>query len=117
VPSPSCSPTSTAAGDPPALLIIVVSIAGAVGAMILQRYVIIVGTAFGGAWTLLVGALEIAANRGAVRAAASGDVWVLYPFSPGGGAPQAWTLAAWIVLGLIGLAVQLAFTGKAKRRK
>src|SRR5262249_52303553 len=39
-------------GDPPATLVIVLAIFGAVGAMLLQRYVIIVATAFGGAWTL-----------------------------------------------------------------
>jgi hypothetical protein len=108
--------TQARAGDPPALLIVAVSIAGAVGAMLLQRYVIIVGTAFGGAWTMVVGALEIAANRGAVRAAAAGDVWILYPFSPGGGPARAWTIIAWVVLGILGITAQLAFTGTKKRK-
>src|SRR5882762_8520869 len=42
-------------GDPPAIAVILLAIAGSIGAMLLQRYVIIVATAFGGAWTLVVG--------------------------------------------------------------
>ena len=47
---------SSAAADPPALLIVGAAVAGAIAAMFLQRYVIVVGTAFGGAWTIVVGA-------------------------------------------------------------
>src|SRR5688500_18324088 len=43
--------------DPHFLVIVLFSIAGAVGSMYLQRYFIIVGTGFGGAWTLIVGAM------------------------------------------------------------
>jgi uncharacterized protein DUF4203 len=97
--------------DPPALLIIAASIAAAIGAMMLQRYVIVVGTAFGGAWTAIVGALTLVEGR-VVRAAAREDVWILYPFSPGG--ESNWTLIVWVVLGLIGMTVQLAVTGRKK---
>ena len=69
-------------GDPPAAAIIVLAVLGAVGAMVLQRYVIIVATAFGGAWTMLLGALAIA-DRGAERASRVGDVWILYPTTHG----------------------------------
>ena len=41
-------------GDPPAVTVIVLAVIGAIGAMLLQRYVIIVATAFGGAWTIIV---------------------------------------------------------------
>jgi hypothetical protein len=99
------------AGDPPALIIIIVSIAGALGAMVLQRYVIIAGTAFGGAWTLIVGASNLLAARGVVKATAATDVWILYPTSVPG---ERWAPIAWIVLGLIGLAVQLGITSKKK---
>ena len=51
--------------------------------MMLQRYVIIVATAFGGAWTMIVGGLAVAGDRGAARAAAAGDVWILYPTDAG----------------------------------
>ena len=39
-------------GDPPALVVVLLSVLGSIAAMILQRYVIIVATAFGGAWTV-----------------------------------------------------------------
>jgi Domain of unknown function (DUF4203) len=64
-------------GDPPALAVILLSIAGAVGAMLLQRYVIVIATAFGGAWTIIVGGLAAAGDRSAARAASAGDVWIL----------------------------------------
>jgi uncharacterized protein DUF4203 len=98
-------------GDPPAAAIIVLAILGAIGAMLLQRYVIVVATAFGGAWMLLVGALAIA-DRGAERVSRVGDVWILYPTSVGPG--RAWVPVAWIVLGVVGTIVQLGITGKRR---
>jgi hypothetical protein len=100
------------AGDPPAVVVIVLSILGSIGAMLLQRYVIIVATAFGGAWTVIVGALAIAGDRGAARAASAGDVWILYPMTPAPG--RGWVPIAWVVLGLIGTGVQLGVTGKKR---
>ena len=98
-------------GDPPAALVIVLAVLGAIGAMALQRYVIIVATAFGGAWTMLVGAAALMGQRG-TPGARSADVWILYPFSP---APDArWLPIAWIAIGLLGTAVQLSVT--ARRR-
>jgi hypothetical protein len=97
--------------DPPAVLIVLMSVCGAVGAMLLQRYVIIVGTAFGGAWTVVLGASSLIGRSGP-RVAASPEVWILYPLSPGPG--QRWLLIAWVALGLIGTAVQLAVTAKKK---
>jgi hypothetical protein len=98
-------------GDPPVALLVALALAGAVGAMLLQRYVIIVSTAFGGAWTVIVGALAIA-SHGAERASRVGDVWILYPMTPATGA--GWVPVAWIVLGVIGTAVQLGITGKKR---
>jgi hypothetical protein len=99
--------------DPPAAVIVIASIAGAVGAMMLQRYVTIVGTAFAGAWMTTVGSLAAVDNiatKGAMRAA--GSVWILYPLSP---APeQRWELMALVAVGLIGTAVQLAVTGRRR---
>ena len=99
-------------GEPPPVLVIVLSIVGSLGAMVLQRYVIIVATAFGGAWTVIVGALAIAGDRGAARAAAAGNVWILYPMTPAQG--QRWVPVAWIALGLIGTGVQLGLTGRKR---
>ena len=99
------------AGDPPAALVIGLAILGAVGAMLLQRYVIIVATAFAGAWTLIVGAVTMAAPA-AERASRLGDVWILYPTAPAPGA--SWVPIAWIALGLVGTGVQLGVTGKKR---
>ena len=49
---------------------------GATAAMYLQRYFIIVFTAFGGAWTLIVGVMALLGDRTALAAAAAGDVWL-----------------------------------------
>jgi hypothetical protein len=104
--------TTTQAGDPPALLIIGLAVVGAVGAMVLQRYVIIFSTAFGGAWTLMLGTMAIASERAATpRAARAPDVWILYPTLDRGGG---WMLLVWIALGLLGTGVQLGITGRKK---
>ena len=103
--------SQAATTDPPAAVIIVASIVGAIVAMVLQRYVIVVGTAFAGAWLMVVGAVALAAsvpNRGA----ASSGVWILYPMTPAPGQP--WVLVAWIVGGLFGTAIQLSFGGRKK---
>jgi Domain of unknown function (DUF4203) len=97
-------------GDPPAVAVVVLSIVGSIGAMFLQRYVIIVATAFGGAWTVIVGGMAVAADRGTAQAASGHSVWILYPTTPAPG--QMWVLVAWIVLGLIGTGVQLGVTGR-----
>jgi len=85
---------------------------GAIGAMILQRYVIIVSTAFAGAWTILLGAMAYI-ERSSPAARPRGDnVFILYPTTPTDGA--AWIPIAWVVLGLVGTVVQLAVTGKKR---
>jgi len=104
------------AGDraPNVFVVIFLSALGAALAMYLQRYFIIVGTAFGGAWTIIVGAMAALGDTRAMKAAASGDVWVAYPLNPAPG--QKWVPIAWIVLGLIGTAVQMRITGGDKGR-
>lgn len=99
-------------GDPPAVAIIVVSVAGAVASTVLQRYVVIVGTAFGGAWTMIVGAVNLMAARASTRPA--DDVWILYPMTLG--PEQRWMVIAWLVLGLIGTGIQLRGGRKKKSR-
>jgi hypothetical protein len=100
-------------GDPPAIVVILLAISGSVAAMLLQRYVIIVATAFGGAWTVIVGGLAVSGDRSAARAASAGDVWILYPMTPAPG--QRWVPIAWIALGLVGTGVQLGITGRKRR--
>jgi Domain of unknown function (DUF4203) len=100
------------AGDPPVGLVIVLAVLGAIGAMFLQRYMIIVSTAFGGAWSIIVGAVALSAAPTAERAAGSADVWILYPMTPAPG--QGWVPIAWIALGVLGAAVQLGVTGRKR---
>jgi hypothetical protein len=96
--------------DPNPVLVILATVAGAVAAMALQRYVIIVATAFGGAWTALVGAISVVGNR----AAQVTDGFVLYPLR----VPQGheWMWFGWIVLGGIGAAVQFSSRQKTAKR-
>jgi hypothetical protein len=96
-------------GDPHPFVVVLFSVAGALLATWLQRYVIILGTAFGGAWTILVGALAMLGDRTAMAAAAAGDIWVAYPMNPAPGKP--WVPYAWILLGLVGTLVQMFVTG------
>jgi hypothetical protein len=99
-------------GDPPAMMVIGLSIFGAIGAMLLQRYVIIVSTAFAGAWTVIVGGVAVAAGRGAARPPSAAEVWIPYPLTPAPG--QRWVPLVWVVLGLIGTGVQLAITARKR---
>lgn len=101
-------------GEPPVIGVIVASIAGALAAMMLQRYVIIVGTAIAGSWTMIVGAVNALATRGITRGASPSEVWILYPTSA-----QDAPWAPWAFLGLTiaGIAVQLGAAGGKGRRK
>jgi hypothetical protein len=104
-----------ASGEPPPFLIVLVAaIVGAIGSMYLQRYFIIVGTAFGGAWTMILGTLALLGDGPAQAAAAAGNVWVIYPLNPAPG--QAWLPYAWVILGIAGAATQLGWTGGEKGR-
>jgi hypothetical protein len=96
-------------GDPHPFVVVLFSVAGALLATWLQRYVIILGTAFAGAWTILVGALALLGDKTALNAAAAGDIWVAYPMTPAPG--QRWVPYAWLVLGLVGTLVQMFVTG------
>jgi hypothetical protein len=105
---------SSGGRDPRVLVVIVCAVIGAVAATYLQRYFIIVSTAFGGAWTMIVGAMALVGDRTALSAATSGDVWVAYPLNPAPG--QTWVVYLWFFLGLLGAGVQLGITGGEKGR-
>ena len=81
--------------------------------MLLQRYVIIVATAFGGAWTMVVGGMAMAGDAAAMRATAHRQRLDSLSVTPMPG--QRWVPVAWMALGLVGTAVQLGITGKKKR--
>jgi Domain of unknown function (DUF4203) len=99
--------------EPHIVIVILFSIAGALAALALQRYVIITATAFGGAWTTIVGALALVGDKLAVEAAARNNVWLAYPMNPAPG--QRWVIVAWLGLGLVGVIVQLGITAKGKK--
>jgi hypothetical protein len=104
--------TQVSPTEPPAIVIVVFAILGTIAALILQRYVIIVGTAFSGAWTLIVGALALLGDRAPARGRGGSDVWILYPLNPRPG--ERWVVVAWIALALIGTGVQLGLTGRRR---
>jgi len=99
-------------GDPPALIVIIAALIGAALAMVVQRYVIIVGTAFGGAWTMIVGLMNALSPRGVTRLSSATEVWILYTQST---ADERWAPIAWLILGVIGVVVQLGITSGRKR--
>ena len=96
--------------EPHAFAVILAAVAGAASAMALQRYVIIIATAFAGGWTMLWAAMNLADSTGAV--AQRPPVWMVYPLdlSPG----RRWIVAAWAAIGLLGVFAQLRFTARAR---
>jgi uncharacterized protein DUF4203 len=102
--------TQASTGDPPLLLVGLAAVAGAVAALMLQRYMIIAGTAFGGAWTMIIGAINVLASRRIIQGGSPTEVWILYPTSIG---DYRWAPVAWMILGALGTAVQLG-TGKKR---
>jgi hypothetical protein len=93
------------------LPVIVLSIAGALVALAMQRYVIIISTAFIGAQLVVVGAAGLM-GHGAAEATVR-SVYRVYPIDP---LPATkWDLVAWVILGFAGLVVQLAVTAKGRK--
>ncbi len=96
--------------DPHAFVVILAAVAGAAAAMALQRYVIIIATAFAGGWTMLWGAINVMETSGNLTRLPA--VWMPYPLdlSPG----RRWVLATWAAIGLLGVFVQLRFTARSR---
>jgi hypothetical protein len=88
--------------------VIIFAVIGAIGALAVQRHVIIVATAFAGAQTAVVGAAELM-TRGATT---SRSTFHVYPFDPLPG--TRWDLVAFVVLAALGLVVQLRTSSKRK---
>lgn len=95
--------------EPPMLAIGAVALAGAVLAYVVQRYVIVIGTAFAGAWTLVLGIGSLLSAPGIVQRSSETEVWILYPTTPPYGTVG---VVGWVLLGLVGTAVQLGRTGR-----
>jgi hypothetical protein len=98
--------------EPGILIVILFSVGGALAALALQRYVVIVSTSFGGAQTALLGGAALMGDPGAARAATRA-VFSVYPLDP---LPNTyWDAGIALALGLAGLIVQLAVTAKGKK--
>jgi hypothetical protein len=100
--------------EPHIVVVIVLAIAGALVALRLQRYVIIVATAFGGAQTVVVGAAALMGSRAAAATAARA-IYTVYPLNPMPG--TALDAVAAVVLGLAGIVVQLMVTSRNTGKK
>ena len=103
-------------GEPNPFVVILACVLGALASMSVQRYVIVFGTAFAGAWTALAGVLLLTGNKFVQAAATKGD-WLAYPLNP---APdQRWVVWAWLVTGVVGTVVQLRLgqAGSSSRQR
>ncbi len=98
-------------GEPPTVVLVIVCVLGALGALSVARYVVIFGTALGGAWTAIFGGLAVAGNSAAKHAVAGSGTWILYPLDP---MPNYWWIVpAWLAMSLLGAVVQLATSKKS----
>lgn len=103
---------SLAHAEPPFWAVMIAAILGALGALAITRYMIIVGTAFGGAWMLIIGGMALFGDHAAAKAASAGSTWIVYPLDP---APGVWWMwMAWFALGVTGAVVQLFTKGKKR---
>ncbi len=100
---------------PPTLVLVIVCVVGALVALSLARWVVILGTAIAGSWTLIVAGLALRGDPAAVRAAQAGDVWIFYPLGQTG--EQVWQIALWFALTVAGVVVQIATTRRGTRRR
>ncbi len=103
------------ADDPHVLVVILFAIVGAFAALLFQRYVIVVSTAFAGAWTSIVGGLALMGDAEAIAAVGTLSGWVSFPLDRA--ATQRGVLVAWLAVGLVGVAVQLIKTGRGKGKR
>ena len=90
--------------EPPAMLVVACTIAGALIALSVQRYVIVVGTAFGGAWLLVMGALGLWHREAVTGLGNAATGWQAYPLRPAPG--ESWVLVVWLLLAVAGLIAQ-----------
>jgi len=103
-------------GDPPTFLLVGMAVLGALGALKVARYVVVIGTALAGSWTLIVGGLALAGDRVGAMTVTSENIWVVYGAGP---LPTSWWVTGtWVVLATLGAVVQMSTTSKGgKARK
>jgi len=101
-------------GEPGVLVVIVFAAIGAGLALVFQRVIVIVATAFLGAQTAVAGLVTLLGHRG-IRHLGADAVWIGHLGTPAAG--RQWPFIAWLVLGLVGTLSQLGSTsGRQKRR-
>ena len=102
-------------GDPPTVVLVIIAVLGALGALSIAKLVVIFGTALAGSWTAIIGGLALAGTGDTLSAAAAGDLWVVYPLGPIEG--RLWLLVVWLVLTLAGVVVQMSTSRRRKRKQ
>jgi hypothetical protein len=102
---------SSRGGEPNVWLVLAVCLVCALLALAVRRYVLIIATSFGGAWTAIVGGMALAGNSAAV-AAASGNLEQLPPVATA--AANLGFVLGWCGLG--GLAVFFQLRDMFRRR-
>lgn len=103
-------------GEPPIVVLVIMAVLGALGALKIARYVAVVGTALAGSWTLIVGGLALAGHKFSTLQVTPDNVWVIYGAGPL--TTNRWVIAGWVALALAGAVVQMtttSTTGKAKK--
>jgi len=100
-------------GHPSTIVTLVLAIVGAVVAVKVQRYVIVIGTAFIGAQTAVAGAVALAGTR-LPRPRGAEPVWIGHMGLPS--VADGWPFYAWVVLGVVGTLAQLGWGTKGGRR-
>ncbi len=100
-------------GHPNTIVTLVLAVVGAVVAVKVQRYVIVLGTAFIGAQTAVAGAVALVGARGP-RPRGAEPVWIGHIGMPSVG--DGWPFYAWVVLGVVGTLAQLGWGGKGSRK-
>lgn len=100
--------------EPPALVVIGCTIVGALAALSLRRYVIVFGTALGGAWLLVMGALGLWHREAVTGLGSAASGWQAYPLRPAPG--EGWVLVVWAAIALAGLVAQFRLTAPRMAR-
>jgi hypothetical protein len=102
-------------GEPPTVLLVIMAVLGALGALSVARYVVIIGTALAGSWTLIVGGLALAGSRVASNTITPDNIWVIYASGPLPG--SRWVMTGWLALAIAGALVQMSITSKTGSAK
>lgn len=97
--------------DPHLLVIILMAIVGVFTALVFQRYVIIIGTSFTGAWLSVVAVIALLGHVNITEA----EVWTLDALKRISAERE--VLFAWLVLSLFGVFVQVRKTSTGKHKK